>query len=152
MDSARKAIRQSAVDLLKAGVTTVDDRVYKSRSSSIWGDSELPCVCVYTPDETPERVNDFPKILNRRLTLNIDIFVEDKIDENMVSQTDDLLDDIAQTVEEIMDEHQTLKGNAQSNMLSSFKTTLLEEGKRPVGIARMAFTIEYRTTNQNVGY
>lgn len=139
MAHVRQQIRESVATIV-GGLTTTGTNVFQSR---VWNvqESELPCLLIYTNDETIDdgTLND----LVRRLTLTLE-------GKAQVSTTlDDTLDDIASEVEIAMALDITIGGMAVSSSLDSTSVELTSEGDQPIGSISLNYDVTYMTPNGN---
>lgn len=141
MSSKRTQIREDVVERLKGAIAEVSNRVFSSRAEAL-GTLEVPCICVYTRDEGVETLNSNPTIQNRSLGLAIEILVKG------TEAIDDELDDLAQKVET-----ELLKASLQAPASGLYSSVALQrtdmgfvdQGRQPVGCARMVFDFKYET-------
>ena len=134
----RQEIREAVVAILK-GATSVGNRVFKSRLAPFFA-PELPCIAVYTVEETADDQRTAPRVLYRKLTLAVEIFA--KVNDDL----DDVLDGIASQVEAVLFQNDTLNDMAADCVLASTKIVFVEEkGDRFIGAASMHWTVEYTT-------
>jgi hypothetical protein len=80
------------------------------------------------------------KTLMRDLSLSVDAYVR------VTDTFDDDVDAIAVQIEEVIAADYTLNGLAKNTVLSSSEIEFDGEGERPVGVARLTYTIRYVTT------
>ena len=107
MASRRKEIRQAVVAALK-GNTAAGDEVYSNLSSAIWRE-QLPQIVVYQRSEDIETLNVSPKEYKKTLELAVEIIGEgSETPDTQSVLVEDLVDDIADEVEELLSIDDTL--------------------------------------------
>lgn len=139
----RQAIREAVVNLLKgtsaSRPTAAGERVFDSRFRNIFP-AELPCLIVYAMDETVEDRRSSPRMIDRSLSLAVDIFAE------ATDQVEDDLDALAEQVESVMSADETLGGLTYDCILSETEMSVVADGETLIGSARLTFIIEYEET------
>lgn len=143
MSSARKAIRHAIAAVLLNN-TAAGAHVYASRTRKIPA-SSLPAILIYTREESAEIYNASPRELKRVLSVGIEIAA--RADDDL----DDALDDIAQQVERIMSENQTLSDTASDVLLTRTDIALTSEGDNQHGSAILAYDVTYYTLDVSEG-
>lgn len=143
MTSKRKSIRHAIAAAL-TGNTSAGANVFASRTRSIPA-SKLPAILVYTSSETAEVFNQSPRELRRTLSVGIEIAA--RADDDL----DDALDDIAEQVERVMSEHQTLSGTASDVLLTGTEITLTKDGDNQHGAAILTYEVTYYTVDVSEG-
>lgn len=143
MSATRKAIRHAITDVL-LGNTDAGANVFPSRILPVWA-TELPYIAVYTRDETAEIFNESPRELKRVVSVAIEI--GGRADESL----DDVLDDLAQQVERIMSENQTLGDVASNVLLTRTDIALADEGQQKHGGCVMTYEVTYYTLDVSEG-
>lgn len=140
MTHQRKRIRDYVVDLLKDGVDELlGERCYGSRVYPVSA-KVLPAICVYTLTEVSER-DTHNRALMRQLDLAVDIY-----DRNADGAPDDDLDALAETVEALMEQDPEMGRRCLTSWLAETTLGFDGEGERANGIARLRYTVQYRTT------
>jgi len=138
----RKAIRYALVRILQ-GKTDVEQRVYANRPTPLWT-QELPCICVYTSREPVSSVTR-PTIYGRDLEVVIEIVcTPDKM-------MDDVLDDIAEQVEQVLGDNEFITDEdgqvydfVERLDLVNTDIAISTDGKDYVGSCRLTVTIPYK--------
>lgn len=139
MAHVRKSIRDRMESILKTGVTSVSNRVYASRVYPLTG-PDLPALAVYTASESSNLQTMGVRTLARELSLNVDAYVR-------VNDTfDDTIDALCVEIEETIAADYTLNGLVKDTILTSTEIDFDGEAERPVGVARLTYTIRYVTT------
>lgn len=140
---ARKLIRHHVVQRLKEIGPDVGGRILASSTLPLWahGNSEeFPAVLVYTRREDAEVFNTAPRQYRNTLLLAVEIVA--LLDEN----ADDVLDDIAEGIEFMFSEDQTLNMLCEYVEMSSTEMTLSQDESGHVfGSAIITFRIIYLT-------
>lgn len=135
MTSIRKAIRKNIATALMNN-TDAEANVFASRTRKISAKS-LPAILVYTREETAEVFNESPRELKRVVSVAIEIAA--RADEDL----DDQLDDIAQQVEDIMSEQQTLEDVASDVLLTRTEIQLTADGDNQHGACILTYDVTY---------
>jgi hypothetical protein len=139
MAHVRKSIRDRMESILKTGVTSVSNRVYASRVYPLTG-PDLPALAVYTASESSGLQTMGVRTLARELSLSVDAYVR-------VNDTfDDTIDALCVEIEETIAADYTLNGLVKDTILTSTEIDFDGEAERPVGVARLTYTIRYVTT------
>lgn len=134
----RQTIRDSVVSILKAGNTTVGDNVFPSRFLPLEKET-LPCINVYTKSETADIYQAAPRQHERKLTLSVEINVR------AVSGIDDTLDSIAEEVEHVLMQDDTLGDVCGDCVYTGSEVTILENGDAPIGSCVLTYEVTYYT-------
>ena len=144
MTHARQQLRERvATDV--TGLTTTGSRVYQSRIYNL-EKTDLPCLLVYSKNEDSER--DTIKGTNG-LARNLSIVIEGY--QKGASDLDDSLDTIAEEVEAALGADPTLNGLAKDSSIVSTDIEYTGDGETPIGLVRMTFNVNYRTTTTAPG-
>ena len=144
MTHARQQIRERvAVDV--TGLTTTGSRVYQSRIYNL-EKTDLPCLLVYSKNEDSER--DTFRGTNG-LSRNLSIVIEGY--QKGATNLDDSLDTIAEEVEAALGADPTLNGLAKDSSIASTDIEYTGDGETPIGLVRMTFNVNYRTTTTAPG-
>jgi hypothetical protein len=142
----RKAIRKKIVELLKAGNTKAQDRVYPNYAIPSW-EENLPVILVYNRDEEIEKFNQAPRELKRDVQFVMEIIEKGSDnDEDLAPGVDSLsdkLDDLCEQVEAIFDADETLGGTTDDSILTNMQFTYEGEGNRPTASARLTYMVTY---------
>ena len=124
----RKLIRQEIVDLLTAGVALVSGRVYKSRVRPVWPE-ELPCIVVYSRNETAEIRTAAPREYSRLARIDVEIMA--RMDDDL----DDALDDICEQVESVLFANESILNSTANLTITDTDISLTNEGDNQHGSA-----------------
>lgn len=137
MPHVRQQIREAAIAIL-TGLTITGANVFASRKRPL-GDSKLPCLLVFTDDESVSVTSiHAPSVLDRRLQLRVVGLARDTTD------LDDTLDAIAAEVEIALG-NTDLGGLVQSLVLSSINTDFDDSMDKPAGQIVLTFEANYFT-------
>jgi len=136
----RQQIRE-AVALQITGLTTTGANVFQTRSHLLT-DQELPCVCVSTKEETNESASmGYPRLVDRTLIVRIEAVAK------QVSNIDDTLDTICKEVESSLAGHIVAFAPLIKDLrLAETSIEVDAHSEKPIGIATMLWTAEYRTS------
>lgn len=137
MAHPRALIRTHVVTLM-TNLPAVQDRVYASRVYPMQ-QRNLPGICVFSLTETSELANE-DRDLERRLDLAVDIYAA-----RADGAPDDALDDLAATVEDLMEMDPTFGRLALTSWLAETTIGFDGEGDQANGLARLRYTVLYRT-------
>ncbi len=141
MAHERKDIRDAAIAAL-LGETDAGSRVSASRMAPPQN-AELPCLSVYTDDETvdPASKNTTPRELRRTVTLAIEGWVSVPAGDAL----DDAFDALALEIETAMDADADLDQTVYSCVLDRTEMGVKMDGNRPMGCVRLEYTATYLT-------
>lgn len=139
MAHVRKQIRDRFESILGTGVTLATGGVFASRVYPLT-QAKLPALTVYTGSEASSLQTMGSKTLARDLSLIVDAYVR------VTDTFDDEIDALCVQVEETVAADYTLNGLAKNTVLTSTEIDFDGEAERPVGVARMTYTIRYVTT------
>jgi len=155
----RKLIRKKVVELLK-GATDAGTAVFPNASVPPWQE-ELPVILVYPRSEGATEYAQAPRELERDLDLAIEIVAAGP-EENEELETpgsekslEDILDDIAEQVENVLDADDSLGCTADESMLENTEFEFDASGGQPIGSCRLTYGVTYytmsprNTDNQN---
>lgn len=121
--------------------TIAEERVQASRFIP-WRPKDLPAIAIYTLTEgvDPASEDTAPRRLARRVDVGIEAAVTAGED------VDDVLDALAQEIEDAIDADLGLGGTVSKDvLLTGTETTVLEGGDQTVGIVRLTYAAEYYT-------
>lgn len=144
MSTTRKNIRHAIGSALLNNIADVGANVFVSRTRKV-PESSLPAILVYTRQETAEEFNTSPRELKRTLTVAIEIAA--RADDEL----DDKLDYLAQGVERLMSENQTLEDYASDVVYTGSEITLTGEGDNQHGSCVMTYDVTYYTLDVSEG-
>lgn len=147
---SRKKIRKKVVELLK-GNTAAGTKVFPNASVPPW-EEELPVILVYPRTEPTDVYATAPREYARSLSLAIEIIAAgpEENDELVtpdsgVTSLEDVLDDIAQEIEDIFDKDDSLDGNASESFLTNSEFEFDADGGQPIGSCRLTYNVIYHT-------
>lgn len=138
MAHVRKQIRDQVESILTTGATLATGGVFASRVYPLT-QAKLPALTIYTGSEASGLQSMGAKTLARDLSLIVDAYVR------VTDTFDDDVDALCVQVEEVIAADYTLNGLAKNTVLSSTEIDFDAEAERPVGVARMTYTIRYVT-------
>lgn len=134
MAHLRKQIRDRIVTDV-TGLSTTGSRVHKSR---VYPVDTLPCLCVYTKNESIETETlTVPRTQIRTLSINIDGYA------TATSNLDDSLDQISLEVEEAIAGDVRINNLAKQAQVTAVEVDYSEEGEKPIGMIRITIEVEY---------
>lgn len=139
MSHIRKQIRDRVESILASGVSLAQRRVYASRVYP-FTESQLPAVTVYSGSEASGLQTMGVRTLARDLSLVIDAYVR------VTDTFDDDVDALCVQIEETIAADYTLNGLVKDSVLTSTEIDFDGDAERPVGVARLTYTIRYVTT------
>lgn len=139
MAHPRAQIRDAVIAKLKAANTAAGQKVFGNRARPVFP-AELPCILVYTKNEPTDISIEAPREYKRSLALAVEIVAKVSTDEESL---DDVLDDLCRQVEIAMFEDETFGGVASDTILGETEMDLLTEGEKPIGGAKITFTLPY---------
>ena len=133
---ARTQIRKAAITLLKSN-TAAGDNVFEARVYSL-NEPKLPALLVYTKQETVgEQSISRPRTHQRELMLTIEAYVKAR------GNVDELTDDLALEVEQLIATDPTLGGLVKDIVLDTTETQFSDDGERPIAVAVLTYSILY---------
>ena len=160
----RKLIRKKIAEILK-GNTDAGENVFPNSTVPVWH-SELddaPVILIFPRTESATKYAEAPKELERDLSIMIEIIAAGpEINESLKTPgegektLEDILDDIAEQVENILDADDSLQGTCDEAILENTEFEFDGTGGSPIGSCRLTYGVTYftmspRTTaNQNV--
>ena len=139
MSHVRKKIRDYFASTLSSGVPLVSRRVFPTRIFPLDGD-KLPCIAVYAVSETSGLQTMGLKTLMRDVSVSVEAYIKAR------NTFDDDVDAIAVQIEQAIAADTTLGGVAKDAILASTEIEFSPEAERPVGVARLTFTVRYVTS------
>jgi hypothetical protein len=136
----RKQIRDAMVAQLKAANTSAADRVLPSRVAPV-REATLPVICVYTSDEATDvdSMDSAPRYLRRIMNVRIEAWV------SAVANPEDAFDAICMEIETAMDGDDSLNDTCSWCWPSAAQFGITASGDRPMGCARLEYTVIYYT-------
>lgn len=139
MAHVRKQIRDYFATALASGVPLVSRRVFPTRIFPLDGD-KLPCIAVYAVGEASGFQTMGRLTLMRDLSVSVEAYIKAR------NTFDDDVDAIAVQIEQAIAADTTLGGVAKYAVLASTEIEFSPEAERPVGVARLTFTVRYVTS------
>ena len=146
----RKVIRKKVVEILK-GQTDVGAAVFPNATVPPWH-NELPVILVYPRSEGISLYGQAPKELERDLDLTIEIIATGPEENEDLSTPDvgektleDILDDIAEQVEQALDVDDSLQSTCDGSSLQNTEFEFDAGGGSPIGSCRLTWGITYYT-------
>tara|TARA_B100000287_G_scaffold433675_1_gene495968 strand:- start:1 stop:441 length:441 start_codon:yes stop_codon:yes gene_type:complete len=137
MAHARQTIREKIVTnvtgLGLTGSNVFDTKLYNLTQTN------LPALCVYAEAESSEMSN----ITNNTLDRNLDVVIEAYCEQN--DQIEDTLDTICEQIEEAIGADPTLTDSCASIILMNTEIDFTSFGEKPVGVAKLTYTVNYLT-------
>jgi hypothetical protein len=137
MTHPRQSIRTKIVTLL-TGKTNAGSSVYASQVRPV-GEDKLPRIHVYGQKESVEIAQESPREYGRVLTVAIEI--QAKADEYL----DNILDTLAEQVEQILCQDYTLGDLCDDVILKSSELNISAEGDTLIGACIMTYEVSYET-------
>ena len=149
----RKKIRKKVAEILK-GNTDAGENVFPNASVPAWH-KELAgsaLILIYPRSESASEYATAPRELDRDLDLVIEIAATGP-EINQILNTpleniktlEDILDDIAEQVENLMDVDDSLQGEADSAIYQNTEFEFDSSGGSPIGSVRITYGINYNT-------
>lgn len=141
----RNEIKNAFKEIL-LGKTSVGDKVFLNRALRTT-DEDLPCVIIYTGQESLTKINEQP----RQYLRNLNVIVEIQEYERHLKVIDDQLENLTKEVEK-----EILLSNKLTEIANDFDLIdvdfLVERGEneRIYGAVRLSFNVEYYTDNTQV--
>jgi hypothetical protein len=138
MTHVRDQIRDAVLATV-TNLTTTKKNAFAARVHPV-NDNELPCVLVFTSNETSEPITiSAPRRMQRTLTVMVEGYAK------TVKGYEDVLDKIAVEVETAIYNSTSLKAVVRDIFLSGTEIKLLGEADKPVAVISMSFTAKYHT-------
>jgi hypothetical protein len=142
MTHLRKQIRDGLVTAL-TGLPQTGNQVFASRVYPMEA-AKLPGIIIYTTSEEVEtQTIGRPRTQFRQLAVAVEIYVKGG------GAVDDVLDNIASTVEQKLAEDVTLGGICKDLMLTGMEARLVGDGEQPAGIGILSYVAIYATKENN---
>lgn len=140
MTHPRKLIRDQVVLALN-GHTDAGLNVWASRVLPVWNgrnglEAVMPSILIYTPSDRAEVFNESPREYRRSLQIAVQLHV-------LGADVDDPLDAMAEQVEALLLEDETLGGTVSDLRLVDSEFVFSDEGEREMGAARLMFEATY---------
>tara|TARA_Y100000593_G_scaffold52446_1_gene98479 strand:- start:24 stop:467 length:444 start_codon:yes stop_codon:yes gene_type:complete len=142
MPHVRQSIRDNIVTAV-TGLSTTGSNVYRTRIYPL-ENGNLPGLCVYSSTEDTAVDNmTGTRSLDRRCDYIIEAFVR------ATSNYDNTLDTICGEIEAGISADVTRGGNAKDTVLTRSEFEYSDEGDRPMAMARLTYSVQYRTAINN---
>lgn len=148
MATNRKAIRRAIVAAIKAANTIAGQNVFRSRTKALES-RELPSIVVYAMEEKISLFNESPREYERVLQVKIEIALEGR--DNFADDVDEDIDDIAEQIEHVFKENQTIDDLVRDVTMTAFDSDLPVEGERKTGGGVLSFDVRYYTLDVSDG-
>ena len=143
MSHVRKQIRDRVASTLTAGVSIVQRRIYTSRIYPLT-ESQLPAIAVYSASESSNLQTMGVRTLMRDLSLSVEVYVR------VNDRFDDDVDALCVQIEEAIAGDYALGGLAKDTILSGTEIDFDGDAEKPVGVARLTFSVRYVTSIEDV--
>ena len=146
----RKTIRKKVVEILKDNIAEIGANVFPNATVPPWH-KELPVILVYIQKEGSSKYAEAPKELERSLDIEIEIVATGpEINVELVTpgankSLEDILDDIAEKVENLMDVDDSLQDTVSESFLSGTELEYDAAGGSPIGSCRLTYSATYYT-------
>lgn len=143
MSHLRQQIREAVETILASAPNAVVATIYRSH---VYPKTALPCVAIYTTNETSELENvTLPSVrtYSRRVDLNIEVTAESQVN------VEDAVDTLAAAVEVKMASDPTLGGLVVDAALEQTNIELHGDTLIPFGTAQLRYVCWYRTQADN---
>jgi hypothetical protein len=138
MAHARKQIRDAVRERLQ--ILTSDYSIFVSRVYPL-EEGKLPAILIYTKSEEVEYQNiKQPRTQGRTLAVAIEIYVKANLN------SDNVVDDIARQIEELIGADVTLGSLVKDIKLQKIEISITGAGDVPVCTALMTYEVMYRTS------
>jgi len=146
MTHQRQKIRETFKATL-IGNTAVDQNVYESRTRPLWDKkffSQLPAILIYTRNTRSEVFNEAVRVYDHKVTVDVEIVAEANAD------LDDLMDSIAEEVENLMYQNNILYDGtdcwADETILQGTEQQLTppNQGKTVYGSTKLEWEVSYQ--------
>lgn len=139
MSLQRKLIRKEAVAILLNQIPAIGARVYSNRRTALF-DAELPLIGVYDDGEASVSIAaDAPREYKRTVSLKFEIVAEDSSE----TALEDVLDDVAHALEQILFRNDTLNKKSTGSRLVKVEKEFSIEGKKVIGACLVSFEVDY---------
>lgn len=140
MTHPRKQIRDHVLLALK-GHTDAGLNVWASRALPVWNgvaglEAVMPAILIYTRSERADVFNESPREYRRVLQIAVQLHV-------LGEDTDDPLDAMAEQVEALILDDDTLGGTVSDVRLADSEFVFTDDGEQEMGAARLTFEAEY---------
>tara|TARA_S200002703_G_scaffold56813_2_gene49563 strand:- start:557 stop:988 length:432 start_codon:yes stop_codon:yes gene_type:complete len=139
----RQQIREQVATTL-TGLDTTGNNVFPSRIYDI-EESKLPCLCVYTTEESSEPISmSPPRSIEKILNLVIEVYVKGQ---NSASD----LETILKEVKEKMFTDRLINNLAKDSYLSTQELTYNGEGNKNIAVGVLTYEVSYYHTEGTLG-
>jgi len=143
MSQERKIVRNRIIDILK-GKTEAGENVVSWPTSPEW-EEDLPAIHVVSRSEILEKFNDSPLEFKRNLNISVECIAASRSDSSLA----DLLDDMAEKVEEAVMEDDSLglvdgdRCLVERVLPDSIEFEFEGDGEQGIGAVRLQFNVVY---------
>jgi len=139
----RQQIREQVATTL-TGLDTTGNNVFPSRIYDI-EESKLPCLCVYTTEESSEPISmSPPRSIEKILNLVIEVYVKGQ---NSASD----LETILKEVKEKMFTDRLINNLAKDSYLTTQELTYNGEGDKNIAVGVLTYQVFYHHTEGTLG-
>ena len=139
----RQQIREQVATTL-TGLDTIGNNVFQSRIYDI-EESKLPCLCVYTTEESSEPISmSPPRSIEKILNLVIEVYVK-----GQNSSSD--LETILKEVKEKMFTDRLINNLAKDSYLTTQELTYNGEGDKNIAVGVLTYQVFYHHTEGTLG-
>jgi hypothetical protein len=139
----RQQIREQVATTL-TGLDTTGNNVFPSRIYDI-EESKLPCLCVYTTEESSEPISmSPPRSIEKILNLVIEVYVK-----GQNSSSD--LETILKEVKEKMCTDRLINNLAKDSYLTTQELTYNGEGNKNIAVGVLTYEVSYHHTEGTLG-
>lgn len=151
MGSQRQEIRKKIRELL-IGKTKAGDRVFTNQAAPTWVE-DLPVILIYPRSESVELFNQAPRELKRDIQMVIEIVASGSEEPNAEDKdtVEDQLDEMSSLIECELARDETFEGLVDMSILTSTDFDFAGEGAKPIGSARLVYTVVYYENSPAVG-
>lgn len=135
----RATIRNELKQML-LGNTQCSSNVFSNRIDAYWKE-QLPAISIYTTQESAEKRDVSGRSYIRTMQLSIEITAE--IKQDSAKSIDDFLDDVADEVEVVISQDQSINGTCLASELIGTEIEMSGEPASPIGVATLNYEIKY---------
>lgn len=138
MGNNRKAIRNAIKELMIAAPElSYLSEIFTSRRANVSQLQHLPCVTIFTPNETASKRSVNCKDYIRQLDVNLEVRVDAS------NNVDDVLDDIMKDIENVITSNLDFKGTVLSTELVESVTEVGHDGNKPIALGILTYRSTY---------
>ena len=145
VEKTRKLIRDKIKELL-LNSTDACERVYTNQAAPTWIE-DLPMILIYSLSEDVDKFNQAPRELKRELQVAIEIIADgsELPCTDGCTTVEDKLDTITEQIECALAKSETLEDMCDDHILTSINFDFVGDGQKPIGAAKMIYTVTYVT-------